>query len=247
MWCFDFEFWPWEMSLACWGRRDLWTCMGMRDIAFLRSTAFVCWCTIRIQRWQFLSKTSSRKKAVLFPDSFSLLVSTRTDDRVMTSCRRIKQPLLWCTYAPYSIHAISIVQYKLASSQLLTKTKLHHSIAANKIQKITLSESQSLFCLQIMWNPLLLCPPPYSQGTEPEQWLWTHRPSVCWIQCGWQIMLALTEAGRVCIAWGEIAYTIEKNPKLHCNIVRLTVRPSLGYILRSLRSMEQVVTWHTWL
>lgn len=122
------------MSLACWGRRHPWTCMGMRDIAFLCSAAFVRRCTIRIQRWQFLSKASSRKKKVLlFPDFFNLLASARTDDRVMTSCCSIKQSLLWYViYAPHQIHAISVVlhtpQLKFTTSLLLTKTKPQYCI-----------------------------------------------------------------------------------------------------------------------
>lgn len=103
----------------------------------------------------------------------------------------------------YCIHAIIMVQCKPRhkfTAIYLWLLQMYHSTAASQIQRITHSQSQSLFCLQIMWNPLLLCSPPYSQGTRPEQWMWTHRASVCWIQCGWQIILA----------WGEIACTTDR-------------------------------------
>lgn len=170
------------MALACWGRTGLWTCMGRRDIAFLSSTAFVCRCTICIQRWQFLSKASSREKNKKNNNNqnwcyfqlglFSVLAATRPDDRFMTSCCGIKQPLLWyvCSIL-YTCNLCTFIQAttKHTTSVPLTNTRVHHSVAANKMQRITHSTSQSMFCLQIMWNPLLLCPPPYPLGTRPEQ------------------------------------------------------------------------------
>lgn len=112
----------------------------------------------------------------------------------MTSCSSIKQQLLWYVYPIfYPCNHNGSMQQRKFTAIYLWLLQMCHSTAANQTQKITHSESQSLFCLQIMWNPLLLCSPPYSQGTRPEQWMWTHRASVCWIQCGWQIILAWEE------------------------------------------------------
>lgn len=100
-----------------------------------------------------------------------------------------------------------------------------------------------------MWNPLLLCPPPYSQGTRPEQWMWTHWASVCWMQHRWQIMLALTEAGRICVAWGEMVGTMERKLKRQTEAAMMLENtteeeaflPSLGIILHSL--IKSDVIW----
>lgn len=95
----------------------------------------------------------------------SFLVPSRTDDSTMTSWCGIKQPLYTC----YSVHSISPVQCKPQKEF----TTIHfcdtpHWCSSRDSKVITHCERQSLFCLQLMWNPLLV------PRTRSEHWICTQ-------------------------------------------------------------------------
>lgn len=178
-----------EMSLACWGMRDLWTCIGMRDLAFLEEPLFAR-CKIRIQRWQFLSKAFLQEKKKKKNGATSRLLLLLLAGR---NKWQIHDIMLWqkativvvCMTRIISVQSLyfqhkPLVYFWLRQPQCCTKQDWN-----DKTQK----ESQSLFCLQMTRNPLPLRPPPYSVGIWPKRRTWTL--NVCWIQCGWQMMFVV--------------------------------------------------------